>query len=173
MGRPKAMLAVGDTTLIEWIAGRLAPGFSQLLVSARAASELPPALRDRVVLDRREDAGPLAGIEAGLAACTTPVLVAVACDMPWVSPGLCARLVEVAAGHDAAVPRLGGGPEPTCAAYARSAAAVISAALDAGRPRARAVLSELDVAWLDGEDEAQFDNLNRPGDYERFLDAVR
>jgi hypothetical protein len=29
------------------------------------------------------------------------------------------------------------------------------------------------VSWLDGEDPALFDNLNRPGDYERFLDAVR
>lgn len=173
MGRAKALLPVGDTTLIEWIADRLAPGFTDLLVSARGASEVPPALRDRVVLDRRQNAGPLAGIEAGLTVCSTPLLVAVACDMPRVSPALCARLVAAAAGHDAAVPRLGSGPEPTCAAYAPSAAAAISASLDGGRLRARAVLSRLDVAWLDGEDEAQFDNLNRPEDYERFLDAVR
>jgi molybdopterin-guanine dinucleotide biosynthesis protein A len=173
MGRPKALLPVAGTTLVEWLADRLAPGFADLLVSARAGSDLPPALRGRVVLDLRDDAGPLAGIEAGLAACPTPALVAVACDMPWVSPELCGRLVATVAGHDAAVPRLQSGPEPTCAAYARSALTGIRAALEDGRLRAREVLSGLDVAWLDGEAAGQFDNLNRPEDYERFLDAVR
>jgi molybdenum cofactor guanylyltransferase len=173
MGRPKALLPVKGTTLIEWLAARLAPAFSDLLISARAEADIPPGLRHRVVLDLRDDAGPLAGIEAGLTACPTSALVAVACDMPWVSPGLCRRLVVASAGHDAAVPRLEGGPEPTCAAYAMSALTVISAALDGGRHRAREVLSGLDVAWLDGEDAGEFDNINRPADYERFLDAVR
>jgi molybdopterin-guanine dinucleotide biosynthesis protein A len=83
------------------------------------------------------------------------------------------RLVVASEGHDAAVPRVGGRPEPTCAAYRRSAAAPISALLDAGGRRAAAALQDLDVRWLDGEPAAQFVNLNTPEDCASFLDALR
>ena len=82
MGRPKALLQVGDATLVEWVAARLAPAFSQLLVSARDEAQVPQRLRGHVVRDQRPGAGPLAGIEAGLAATPHEALVAVACDMP-------------------------------------------------------------------------------------------
>src|SRR5438105_4625982 len=100
MGRPKALLPVFDTTLIEWMASRLAPAFDWLLVSASDEVQLPKALRGRQVRDLHPGAGPLAGIESGLAASRTDVLVAVACDMPGVDTGLTQRLLAAASGHD-------------------------------------------------------------------------
>lgn len=173
MGRPKALLPVGELTLIEWVVSRLAPAFQDLLVAARDRSQLPPSLRPHLVRDLHLGAGPLAGIEAGLAATRQPALVAVACDMPHVTVELVARLFEASEGHDAAVPRLGGRPEPTCAAYRLSAAGPIAAALGGGRRRVAEALEELDVAWLEGEDPAQFASLNTPEDYRAFLDALR
>ncbi|HEY4027782.1 MAG TPA: hypothetical protein VGO86_15250, partial [Candidatus Dormibacteraeota bacterium] len=70
---------------------------------------------------------------------------------------------------DAAVPRIDGRPEPACAAYRRSAAGPIAAALRTERLRAAGALAELRVHWLDGEDPALFANLNTPDDYRRFL----
>jgi molybdopterin-guanine dinucleotide biosynthesis protein A len=173
MGRPKALLPVGSTTLIEWLVARLAPEFAHLVVAGRGPERLPPGLRPHLAPDLHAGAGPLAGVEAGLAASPHEVVVAVACDMPAVSVGLLRRLAEAAgdAGVDAAVPRIAGRPEPACAAYRRSAAGPIAAALDAGRRRAADTLAALRVRWLDGEDEAEFANLNTPGDYQRFLDA--
>jgi molybdopterin-guanine dinucleotide biosynthesis protein A len=84
MGRPKALLPVFGTTLIEWMARRLATGFEHLLVSASGEEQLPEGLREHLVRDLRRGGGPLAGIESGLAACRNEVLVAVACDMPRV-----------------------------------------------------------------------------------------
>jgi len=171
MGQPKPLLPVGSTTLIEWLLARLAPPFDQLLVAARGESQLPPGLRPHLVTDLHSGAGPLAGVEAGLAASSHDVVVAVACDMPDVTAGLLERLVIAASGDevDAAVPRVLGAPEPTCAAYRRSAANAIAAALDAGRFKAADVLAELRVAWLEGEDPALFVNLNTPEDYRAFL----
>lgn len=175
MGRPKALLPVAGVTLAEWIAGRLAPHFAHLLVAAREEAQLPPALRPHIVRDLHLDAGPLAGVEAGLAASRYDTLVAVACDMPRVTPALCRRLVAAAeAGAiDAAVPRVDGRPQPACSAYRQSAAGPIAAALAGGRSRATDALAELRVRWLDGEDAELFSNLNTPGDYRRFLDALR
>jgi molybdopterin-guanine dinucleotide biosynthesis protein A len=173
MGAPKALLPVGGTTLIEWIAQRLAPEFDHLLIAARGADQLPAGLRPRLVEDLHRGAGPLAGIEAGLAASPHETVVAVACDMPHVTPALARRLARAARGHDAAVPRPGGRPEPTCAAYRLSAAAAIAGALGAGRRRAADVLEELDVHWLDDADPAELASLNTRDDYRAFLDAMR
>jgi len=171
MGRPKALLPVGAITLIEWLVARLAPAFDQLLVAARDPGQLPPSLHPHLVTDLHAASGPLAGVEAGLAASTCDIVVAIACDMPQVTPDLLQRLVVAASaeGIDAAVPRVRGEPEPACAAYRRSAAGPISAALEAGRFKAARVLDELRVAWLDGEDPALFVNLNTPEDYQAFM----
>lgn len=173
MGQAKALLPVGSTTLIEWVAQRLAPEFQHLLVAARSEVDLPPALRRYLVRDRYPGAGPLAGIEAGLGACHHDVLVAVACDMPAVTPALARALAAAAAGHDAAVPRVGGRPEPACAAYRRSAVTAVAAALREGRWKAADVLPSLDVRWLDDEDPSLFANINTPSDYQRFVDTLR
>lgn len=173
MGRPKALLPVGGATLVELIAERLAPEFESLLVAARDHSQLPPGLRLHFVADLHPGGGPLAGIEAGLAATSHEALVAVACDMPRVSPDLLGRLLRASDGFDAAVPRLGGRPEPACAAYRRSAALGIATALAEGRWKAAEALASLRVHWLDGEDPGAFVNLNTIADYRAFLDAAR
>ena len=175
MGRPKALLPVDGRTLVEHVAARLENEFAEFLVSANEDIPMPPALaaRARVVHDLHLNAGPLAGIEAGLAAAGQPVLVAVACDMPFVTPDLVRRLVAACGGRDAAVPVAGGRAEPACAAYSRSTAGQIAAALAQGRRRARDVLEELDVAWMLDVDPEELRSINSPADYRAFLDALR
>lgn len=92
MGRPKALLPVGRTTLIEWLVDRLAPAFAHLAVAAREPGRLPPRLRPHLAPDLHAGAGPLAGVEAGLAVSPHDVVVAVACDMPRVTADLLRRL---------------------------------------------------------------------------------
>lgn len=169
MGRPKALLPFGDMTLIEHVLNRLAPAFDEVLVSSN--QELP--LPHRRVPDRHPGAGPLAGIEAGLLAARHDLLFAAACDMPLLTQELAELTLAAAAGHDAAVPRLGGRPEPAAAAYRKSALDALTAALDAGRNRAADLLATLDVAWLDGLDPALFANANDPAAYRALLDALR
>jgi molybdopterin-guanine dinucleotide biosynthesis protein A len=171
MGWPKPLLPVAGTTLVEWIADRLAGSFEELLVAVRSPDQVPPRLRPYLVLDRR-GAGPLAGVEAGLAAARHPLLVAVACDLPGVTEDLACRLAAAAEGVDAAVPRIGGRPQPACAAYRRSAAPAIADALEAGRWRATEVLERLRVRWLDDVVPELLANLNTPADYRSFLDQV-
>jgi molybdopterin-guanine dinucleotide biosynthesis protein A len=171
MGRPKAWLEVGDTTLLRWMVERLAPAFSDVLVSFAEPEQLEDHVPYRLVFDRRSSCGPLAGIEAGLAAARTEVSFAIACDMPYVS-GSVAQMAVTAAHHcDAAIPRFGDRPEPVCAAYRKSALPVIIAALNAGQLKAADVVSRLDVTWLDGIDPEQFESLNTPDDYRRFHGA--
>lgn len=169
MGRPKSLLPIAGTTLIEWQLRRLAPHFAHFLVAARSDEQLPAALRHCLVRDLHRAGGPLAGIESGLAATPYDAVLAVACDMPAVTADLACRLVAAAGPDvDAVVPRVDGRPEPVCAVYRTSAAGPIAAALAEGRLKAADALDGLRVRWLDGEDSAQFANLNTPAEYRAF-----
>lgn len=172
MGRSKAWLKAGETFLLRYVADRLAPAFSEVMVSFAEPEQLEQLIPYRVVFDRRRHAGPLAGLEAGLEAARYEVLFAVGCDMPYVTPELAELAVVAARGCDAAIPRHDGLSEPVCGAYRKTALHEIANALDAGRYTAHDVAEYLDVTWLEGQDPAQFESLNTPADFERFNAAL-
>jgi molybdopterin-guanine dinucleotide biosynthesis protein A len=171
MGRPKAWLEVGDTTLVRWVAARLAPAFSEVMVAFAEPEQIEELVPHRVVFDRKASAGPLAGLEAGLTAARNEVLFAVACDMPYVTQAVAQIAIAAVQGCDAAIPRIDGRPEPVCAAYRRSALPAITSALNDGRYRAADLIDHLDVTWLEGLDAELFRSLNTPEDYEHFRGA--
>jgi molybdopterin-guanine dinucleotide biosynthesis protein A len=176
MGRAKHELPVGDTTLLSWLIGRFGPLYTEVIVVGAAAPE-----RARSVSDLRSDAGPLAGIEAGLLALRVwDRAFVLSVDNPRATPSLGAYLVRRCEGHDAAVPRLRGRPQPTVAAYARSVAPKIAAYLDSGKRRATDVLDALDTIFVDdaelaseGFSSREFADLDTPADYEAFLAELR
>jgi len=122
----------------------------------------------RRVTDRRPGQGPLAGLEAGLAAAAHPVCFVASCDLPWLEAPLVRSLIaelRAAAGDDgpprALVPVRSGRYQPLCAAYESRAAAVATACLDGGERRVDALLGRLRVRELD---EAGLDALTgHPG----------
>jgi molybdopterin-guanine dinucleotide biosynthesis protein A len=133
MGRDKAVLALGGTTLIERAVGVLA-GIARETLIATGPEPRYPELGLECVLDRVADAGPLAGLEAGLARSRSEWTAALACDMPRVD----ARVIEIL--HDRAKERdldacllaTRRGVEPLCAVYRRTCLEPVRAALDAG-----------------------------------------
>ena len=171
MGRPKAWLEVGETTLLRWMVDRLGPAFSEVMVSFAEPEQLEEHVPYRLVFDRRRAAGPLAGIEAGLMAARHEVTFAIACDMPYVTREIAQMAVAAARGCDAAMPRFGVRAEPVCAAYRRSSLPAVTAALDAGRLRAADICAHLDVTWMEGLDPDLFRSLNTLDDYLRFHDG--
>jgi molybdopterin-guanine dinucleotide biosynthesis protein A len=168
MGRPKAWLEVGDTYLLRHVAERLGPAFSEVMVSFAEPEQLEEPVPYRVVFDRRPSVGPLAGLEAGLAAARNEVIFAVACDMPYVTQEVAQLAVAAARSCDAAIPRIDGRAEPVCGAYRRSALPFIIGAVNTGRFKAAELVAELDVTWLEGLDPQLFRSLNTPHDLERF-----
>jgi len=168
MGRAKAWLEVGDTYLLRYVADRLAPAFSEVMVSFAEPEQLEQPVPYRVVFDRRPGGGPLAGLEAGLASARNEITFALACDMPYVTLQLAEMAVIAARTCDAAIPRLDGRPEPVCGAYRRTALPAITAALEAGQLKAAALADQLDVTWLEDLEPDQLRSLNTPADVERF-----
>jgi molybdenum cofactor guanylyltransferase len=174
MGRDKAALPAGNGTLIEHLARRLAPVVDEIIIAGGSA----PATHDgmRLVEDRVAGLGPLAGMQAGLAAARHPHAFVVGCDLPDVEPAMVTFLRELAGDYEAVVPRVDREPEGVCALYARTLAARIDALLDAGERSIKALLAASYVRYVGSEELRAVDpelrsfrNINTPADYETWL----
>jgi molybdopterin-guanine dinucleotide biosynthesis protein A len=175
-GHPKSLLEVGGRRIIDRQLAALQAVFPRVLLVTNDPAPfagLPVAL----VADRSPGAGPLAGIDAALAA-LAPDEEAVACvagDMPFLTPAALTLLRDAAAGPAVAA-RVAGRPEPLFARYARSCAPALAAAIAAGRLGAAAFLAEVGASYLDepalrAADPtlafAFLDNVNTPEDLAR------
>src|SRR5207302_4800884 len=103
----------------------------------------------RVVGDVEPGAGALVGLYSGLRAVTTPLAVALACDMPFVSTTLLRGLLAEARGWDAVVPLIGGQPEPLYAIYRQTCLPAVEAAPSAGQKRLISFLEAVRVRYVD------------------------
>src|SRR5438045_5518892 len=168
MGRPKAWLEVGGTVLLRYVVERLAPAFSEVMVSFAEPEQMEHLVPYRVVFDRKRSAGPLAGLEAGLMAAHHDIVFAVGCDMPYLERSTAELAVAAARNCDAAIPRHDGLFAPVCGAYSQSALPALTGALDAGNFVAHDVAAYLDVTCLEGLDPARSESLHTQSDLERF-----
>ena len=83
MGRDKTALEFEGQTLLQRTVALLQTVFPQVLVSVRSYRQDVSVPQ---VIDAYPDAGPLAGLCAGLAKADTPWVFAVAADMPFLLP---------------------------------------------------------------------------------------
>jgi len=173
MGHDKATLPVGDGTLIEHLARRLAPVVDETIIAGGVA---PPLEGARMVADRRPGLGPLAGMLAGFAAAKQRHVWVVACDLPDIEPALGGLLVALAGDYEAVVPRPEQGPEGVCALYVRELAPRIEALLESGQRSIKSLLDRSAVRYLTSDELRAVDpqlrsfrNINTPTDYETWL----
>lgn len=177
MDVPKALVRLGDATLLERALRTLASICDHVVVAAPAALALPlpppgpgcsPPGR---VHDVAGPPSPLAGIVAGLDAHAFERAVVLGVDFPFAVPAALAALRERLGDRDAVVPAPGGFPQPLVAAYAPRAGVLLRTRLEAGERSVVRALAALDVLSLD--DEAlrglpggleTFFNLNTPDD---------
>lgn len=179
-GAEKPLLVLGGRRIIDWQIEALAPFAREILIVGGRAESFA-GLPARAIPDLRPHLGPLAGIEAALAATSCDALIVVAGDMPLLAPGLLALLASESPPSDAVVPRIGGRAEPLCARYSRRALDRIRARLDRGALAANALVGELAPAWLDepalcavDPDLLTFCDVDSPADLarlERHLDG--
>lgn len=146
----------------------LIPLVTEVLVSVRAEGTSPIVDREEVV-DRYPGAGPLAGLHVGLVRCRTPWLLAVACDMPFLTTEALKMLVS--ASRTPGCPVFARTPDgrlqPLCALYPVSVLPVVEKLLDGGQH----ALRDLRCA-LGGWEEvplplAPLRNINYPRDLDR------
>ena len=146
-GADKAITLRGGERLVDRCVASLGAGYAQVMLSynREAGLHLPAGMQ--VVADLRGDfAGPLAGIEALLEACSAPWLLSVPVDVDQFPTGLSECLAEAGAGRGARA-RDDDGLQPLLALWpVASAREVVSAALAAGEGAVHRVQDALGFA---------------------------
>jgi molybdenum cofactor guanylyltransferase len=174
MGTNKALLPISEKPSIERIKQELEKEFDELVLVAND-QEAYQFLHMNMTADHYPGKGPLAGIHAGLTAAKTEVNLVVACDMPLISAGLGALLVELIGDSDAVVPVIDGKTHPLFAVYRKTIIKEIENCLENNSLRMIHLLDHLHVHYVTekelqaftNESLAQmFFNMNHPEEYE-------
>jgi molybdopterin-guanine dinucleotide biosynthesis protein A len=117
MGRDKAWIECDGRPLIVLALEKVREiGVTEVFVSGRPGGDYS-ALGCPVLLDLEPDLGPLAGLERGLHACTSPLLLVLAVDLPRITSRLLRALADEADRTTGVVPEQGDQLEPLCAIY--------------------------------------------------------
>jgi molybdenum cofactor guanylyltransferase len=173
MGRDKALLRFGDSTLLE-----------QAMATARAAVRDVRIVGSRAIFqafgetveDQFPGCGPLSGIHAALRCSDVDYNLILAVDMPFLSSAWLRYLLEQARRSHAVATfaRDHAGSQPLCAVYRREFAEVAEAALRAGRYRIDALFTGVPARVIDRAELARenfspelFRNLNTLEEFER------
>lgn len=120
LGRNKALESIGGSRLIERVICRVRPLVGSVLVvvndDQRARDlQLPEGVS--AIVDEYPSSGSLGGIYTGLLHATTPWILVVACDMPFLNRQLLEHMLSRADDTDVVVPVVEARPEPTHALY--------------------------------------------------------
>ena len=175
-GRDKRALRVGPTTILEHQLAALDGLVDRVFVvggDPMAGSGPRPA----VVPDRLPNAGALGGLYTALSEAAGSHVLVVACDLPFVTTALLAKLISLADSEcDAVVPRSTDGLQPLCAVYARHLAGDVRRRIESGRLKIQDLLGTIRVREFGPAEIAAFDadgrlffNVNTPDDLAEAL----
>ena len=173
-GVNKALLQIGSSRNIDRVSAALGPLCGELIVVANDAS-LAALPGHRVIFDPEPHAGVLPALGWALAQAHGELVIAVACDMPFLSTAVLQLELDRAAGCDVVIPVVEDRPEPLHAVYRRAPClAAIDAALAAGQRRLIAFLDRVKVKYLSESDLRAADpglqsffNTNTPEELEQ------
>jgi molybdopterin-guanine dinucleotide biosynthesis protein A len=161
-GRDKAWLERDGVPLVLALARRFATETDAVVVSANADPGRYVAHGLQVVGDRLAGIGPLGGLDALAAACTTPWLLTLPVDLLALDDRVLRELR--AAGDAGAWAEDDDGPQPLVALWpGRRLRAALAPALASGDHAVHALQSRLRMPRVRFEG-ARFGNLNTPGD---------
>jgi len=177
LGRDKVQETVGNSNLLQRALSQLTPFNGDIIIVTAGAKSIPQVngyQGFRIVTDIYPGKGALGGIYTGLAESNSAYNLVVACDMPFLNQALLRYMMELSAGFDLVVPRLGELVEPLHAVYARGCLAPIERLIKRGNLEVRALFDLVKVRYVEASEIDRFDpqhlsffNVNTEADLEK------
>lgn len=169
MGRNKALLPFGESTLLETIAGRMKLIFDRVVLSVHQSGSYPQVELNEVT-DRYPETGPMGAIASVLEAGEARIFC-VACDMPFFKESLVEFLCSFE-DCDAVMPVWHGRVESLHALYSSALLPEFQRLLGEGRYKISDALLQSHVRYVNEEEIRPIDpkgdsfrNINTPEDF--------
>lgn len=156
LGFNKAFAEVGDKPIIVRALDVLKGLFEEVFIVALEAEPFEH-LGVPVRTDLLPGNNALGGVHAALSYASGEAGFVCACDMPFLSPRLIDRMVELASGYEVVLPRSPKGLEPLHAIYARGCLPAIEGAIGAGELKLTSYFSRVAVRVLEADEVERLD----------------
>ncbi|MBC7502138.1 MAG: molybdenum cofactor guanylyltransferase MobA [Herminiimonas sp.] len=173
-GVDKGLQRFRGLPMVVRVIGRLKPQVDTVILNANQNLEIYSAFGLPVFADAIPDfAGPLAAVQSGLMHCTTPYMVTVPCDSPFLPSDLVARLYIDLLINDAdvAFAVTGSGTQlqkhPVFSVVKTTLLPQLNTFLATGKRRIDAWHTTVKSVAVHFEDEQAFDNINTPEDLKK------
>lgn len=190
MGENKALLRLGNRTIIGQVIHHMQPITDELLLITNSPDEythLGIAMHKDII----PNAGALGGIHAGLSYASHETVLCVGCDNPFLVPNLLSYLVSALGEYDAVMPWTDKEPsadnagaqiilQTLCAVYSKRCLPIIEQMLNESDLRVHALQEHANVLALAPEIWKTYDaegfsffNVNTPEDFEKAQTMVK
>ena len=162
----KGLVLLQGRPMVQHVLERLRPQVDEILINANQHRADYEAFGHAVFADAIAGfAGPLAGLQVGLAQARHPLVATVPCDSPFLPADLVARLAAALAAREAdlAVARTFEQPHPVFALVRRTVLPHLTRFLEEGGRKIDAWYATLSTVEVPFDDEADaFRNINTP-----------
>jgi len=172
MGTDKSFVPLLGRPLIEHVLGKVNNLGNETIIIANKP-ESYNYLGLPIFGDLYTNLGPLGGLHSALHNATSPYILVVACDMPWLNRPLLDYLISLRTTVDVVVPRWSKYPEPMHAVYRKSCLKAVETNLQAGSLKLISFYGQVAVRFVNRGEIEQFDpegksfaNVNTPSDLE-------
>jgi len=182
LGQDKALEVISNISLLERVLSRLRFFNSNIIVVTAPKQSYPRLIgypKLKAVTDIYPNKGPLGGIYTGLKASDSLFNLVVACDMPFLNQALLYYMMQISAGFDLVVPRLGDMVEPLHAVYSRGCLAPFESLLKQGNLSPRQLFTLVKVRYVEAEEINRFDpkhlsffNINSQADLKKAREIM-
>jgi molybdenum cofactor guanylyltransferase len=115
----KALLKIGDKTIIEIILSEMKKVFAEVMLSANECDDFT-FLNIPIVKDIQVNRGPLEGIYSALKESKTPKNFITTCDLPLINHKLIEYISTIESGKEISVPTINGTPQRLFGIYNKS-----------------------------------------------------
>ena len=180
MGKPKVWLPCGREFLLQRMVRLVGEVVSPVVVAARRGQSLPSLPADvEVVYDVVENAGPLAGIAAGLEALADRCEAAFvcSCDHPLLRPGFVRRLIQRLGDAAGVVLEHDGRVHPLAGVYSLTTRKLVADMLNQGERRATNFAGRSGAIVMSSEElvdvDPNLDSLKNVNDSETYAQVIR
>jgi len=179
MGQDKALLKLGNKTMIERVVGPLQSIFENIIVVTNTPSKYKMLNNIKFVSDciNIEEKNSLIGLYSGLKQSETSHIFVIGCDMPFVNSELITYMVNSLKDEDVVVPFVGGHYQPLYAIYGKTCTEEFEKLLEQKWYKIIDVFKNANVKKIIEEDINKidpsmicFENINTYDQYLQFKD---
>ncbi|HSN39476.1 MAG TPA: molybdenum cofactor guanylyltransferase MobA [Burkholderiales bacterium] len=171
-GVDKGLKLLQGRPMVQWVIERFSPQVDELLINANQNLDIYSRFGHRVVSDEIGGfAGPLAGLQRGLAEARHGLVATVPCDSPFLPRDLIARLYSAMRRDEAevAVAKTGDQPHPVFCLCRKEVLPGLAGFLAGGGRKIDAWYATLKVTEVPFDDEtAAFSNINTEAELNSF-----